>query len=51
MTLPAQTFEAGAQRGLEVNAASLASGTYLYRLTAVMEGDLQIATGRMVLVK
>ena len=51
MVLPAKTLEAGARRGFDIDASSLASGTYLYRLTATMEDEVHVATGRMVLVK
>ncbi|MDE0158451.1 MAG: DUF4397 domain-containing protein, partial [Candidatus Dadabacteria bacterium] len=36
LTLPAQSVEAGANRTVELDGASLASGTYLYRLIADM---------------
>ena len=51
LALPAQILEAGAARRVAVDAASLASGTYLYRLTAQTQNTLHVATGRMVLVK
>ena len=51
LALPAQVLEAGAARHIAVDGSSLASGTYLYRLTARAENTLHVATGRMVLVK
>ncbi len=51
ITLPAQEFEAGANRSIELNAGSLASGTYLYRITAAGAEKRHVKTGRMTLVK
>ncbi len=51
ITLPAQDFEAGANRSVELNATSLASGTYLYRLIATGTKQRHVKTGRMTLVK
>ena len=51
LTLPAQSVEAGANRTVELDGASLASGTYLYRLIADMESGVKVETGRMVLIK
>lgn len=51
MTIPAQMMEAGAQRSVQVNAASLASGTYIYRVIAQTATDKMVKTGRMTLVK
>ncbi len=51
ITLPAQEMEAGANRSLELNATSLASGTYLYRLIATGAEQRHVKTGRMTLVK
>ena len=51
ITLPAQDFEAGANRSLDLNAGSLASGTYLYRLIATGAESRHVKTGRMTLVK
>ncbi len=51
MTLPAKQLEAGAARTVEVNASSLASGTYLYRLIAKTATDTMVKTGRMMLIK
>ncbi len=51
MTLPAQEFEAGANRSMELNAVSLASGTYLYRMIATGAESRFVKTGRMTLVK
>ena len=51
MVLPAQEMEAGATRSVELNASSLASGTYLYRLVATGAESPHVKTGRMTLVK
>ena len=51
ITLPAQEFEAGANRSMELHAASLASGTYLYRIMATGAEHRHVRTGRMTLVK
>ena len=51
ITLPAQEMEAGANRSLELNATSLASGTYLYRIMATGAEKRHVKTGRMTLVK
>ena len=51
LSLPSQSVEAGANRTVELDGSSLASGTYLYRLIAKMESGVQVETGRMVLIK
>ena len=51
MSLPAQEFEAGANRSMEINAMNLASGTYLYRMIATGAEGRHVKTGRMTLVK
>ena len=51
MTVPVKQIEAGAARTVEVNASSLASGTYLYRLIATTATDTMVKTGRMMLIK
>ena len=51
MSLPAQEFEAGANRSVEINAMNLASGTYLYRMIATGAENRHVKTGRMTLVK
>ena len=42
---------AGAKRQVQVDAASLASGTYLYHLRAQMESGTVVSSGRMTLLK
>ena len=51
MVLPAQEMEAGANRSIKLHAASLASGTYLYRIMATGAESRHVKTGRMTLVK
>ncbi|MXW33908.1 MAG: T9SS type A sorting domain-containing protein [Rhodothermaceae bacterium] len=49
--LPVQQFEAGANLTIELNAAHLASGTYLYRMIAIGSQNRYEKTGIMTLVK
>lgn len=51
MALPAEAFEAGASRRLSIDATDLASGIYLYRLTARTSAGPVMQTGRMTLIK
>ena len=51
LTVPSQAVEAGANQSLTVNASTLASGTYFYRLIARTATDTQVRTGQMLLVK
>ena len=51
MALPGQRFEAGARKSIEFSGEGLASGTYVYRLTAFMERQTVARTGVMTLVR
>ena len=51
MALPVRDFEAGANRSIDLNATSLASGTYMYRVIANGAEGRYVKTGRMMLVK
>ena len=51
LSVPAQPMAAGQARGIRIDGSNLASGLYLYRVTARMEGAVQIQTGRMTLLK
>ncbi len=51
MELPVQVFEAGANHIIDLNAVNLASGTYLYRMTATGAESRYYKTGLMTLVK
>lgn len=51
MALPAQQMQAGRNQMVRVDASSLASGVYLYRVTAGNRTDASVRTGRMVLLK
>ncbi len=51
LALPVRAVEAGAGRALEIDAGSLASGTYFYRLTAQTATDIMVRTGQMLLIK
>ena len=49
--LPGQQFGAGARKSIEFSGEGLASGTYVYRLMAVMEHDAAVRAGVMTLVR
>ena len=51
LTTPRASFSAGAGHEIQLDASSLPSGTYLYRVLAEMSGGMQVQTGRMTLVK
>jgi len=51
LALPVQRLAAGARHTLDLDASSLASGTYFYRVMAQVGDHLKVETGRMVLVK
>ncbi len=51
MEYPAQAFDAGANRTIELNATQLVSGTYLYRMVAIGSETKYQKTGRMMLMK
>ena len=51
LSLGGQSIEAGSNRALELDGSLLASGTYLYRVIAKLEGGVEVQTGRMVLIK
>ena len=51
MTIPAREMAAGNAQSIRVDGSTLASGTYLYRISARMDGAVQIQTGRMLLLK
>ncbi|MEZ4703282.1 MAG: DUF5666 domain-containing protein [Rhodothermales bacterium] len=51
MALPAEAFDAGASHQIQIDAAHLASGMYLYRLTATSASGPIVQTGRMLLMK
>jgi hypothetical protein len=44
-------MQAGANQTISIDAAHLASGTYLYRVVAEMQGATRAETGKMLLVK
>ena len=51
LTPAAVWLSAGSSRSVAVDASSLPSGTYVYRVTARMAETVEVGTGRMVLVK
>lgn len=51
MTLPAENRAAGTAQRIQLDAASLASGIYLYQVSAQAENATFVSTGRMVLLK
>jgi len=51
MTVPERPFESGADQSLDIEASSLPSGMYLYRVITEMGTQQLIRTGRMMLVK
>ena len=51
MVVPTQVLEAGAHRSIEISSKGLASGAYLYRLTAMMETQTTVQSGWMTLVR
>ena len=44
-------FSAGSNHTVSINAASLTSGMYIYRVVANSATDVQVATGTMTLLK
>ena len=51
LTVPVQTIAAGAGQTVAINAKSLASGIYIYRVVARSANDLNVASGTMTLIK
>lgn len=51
LTIPAQTFAAGSGHTLSVDATSLVSGIYLYRVFARSATNIYVGTGTMTLIK
>jgi len=51
ISIPARSYSAGANQTVLVNAASLTSGLYIYRVVASSVNNVQIATGTMTLLK
>jgi hypothetical protein len=51
LSVPARDFAAGAGQRLTIDAASLASGTYVSRLRSVHGNEVNVMTGRMTLLK
>ncbi|MEO1020971.1 MAG: T9SS type A sorting domain-containing protein [Bacteroidota bacterium] len=51
MTIPAQRFTAGANQNINIDASSLSSGIYLYRISARSATNTMLQTGRMTLIK
>lgn len=51
MTIPTQTLAAGAGQTVNINAESLSSGIYIYRVVARSANDMKVASGTMTLIK
>ena len=51
LATPKASFSAGIGHEFRLDASSLPSGTYLYRVLAEMSGGVQVHTGRMTLLK
>jgi len=51
LTVPAQTFSAGASHSISLDASSLASGIYMYRVLARSASQTHVSTGTMTLIK
>ena len=51
LLIPSETFDAGTGRTIQIDASSLASGIYMYRLIATMQEGVQIKVGSMSLIK
>lgn len=51
INMPATTMQPGQDRTIQLDASALASGMYLYRVVADMDGETQVDTGRMTLVR
>ncbi|MEZ4699057.1 MAG: choice-of-anchor D domain-containing protein [Rhodothermales bacterium] len=51
LAVPAQTMDAGAGRTLRLDASSLASGVYVYRLTVTAAAGIEARSGRFVLLR
>lgn len=51
MSVPSQAIQAGAARSLEIDAANLSSGTYVYRVVAESVSETMVQTGKMTLIK
>ena len=48
---PSQMLLSGQEHKIQVDASSLTSGTYLYRVTAVMPASVEVQSGQMTLLK
>lgn len=51
LTVPARSFVPGAGHAIEINASTLGSGVYLYRVVAQSHDTTVTETGRMLLLK
>ena len=51
MSIPAESRAAGASQRIQLDASSLASGLYLYQVSAQATANNYISTGRMILIK
>lgn len=51
MTIPSQTMQAGTNKSIQINAATLSSGIYVYRIIARGAGNTHVRSNTMTLIK
>ena len=51
ISIPTQSFEAGAKKSVSVDASALSSGIYMYRVIARSVSQTHVSTGTMTLIK
>jgi VCBS repeat-containing protein len=51
ISIPSQSFEAGAKKSVSVDASALSSGIYMYRVIARSVSQTHVSTGTMTLIK
>ncbi len=51
LSVPTATIDAGSSKTIQVDASSLSSGVYMYRLVANMQNGVQVRVGTMTLIK
>ena len=51
LSVPAETFEAGAGKTIQLDASALSSGIYMYQVRSRTQGGMDVKTGTMTLIK